>query len=46
MVVGDNAGDVAVIKLTDPEFDLPVGTDGEQHAQEDRLLKFLKKNTQ
>eukprot|EP01001_Neometanema_parovale_P000292 NODE_10319_length_599_cov_33.241597_g10045_i0.p1 GENE.NODE_10319_length_599_cov_33.241597_g10045_i0~~NODE_10319_length_599_cov_33.241597_g10045_i0.p1 ORF type:complete len:133 (+),score=33.59 NODE_10319_length_599_cov_33.241597_g10045_i0:46-444(+) len=45
LVAGDNKGEVTVVKLTGPDF-TPTAAMSDSQAQEERLLKYLKKNTQ
>ena len=46
LCVGDNKGDVTVVKLMGQDFEAPPGEAGTQEAQEEKLMKYLKKNTQ
>eukprot|EP01006_Ploeotia_vitrea_P028956 TRINITY_DN61585_c0_g1_i1.p1 TRINITY_DN61585_c0_g1~~TRINITY_DN61585_c0_g1_i1.p1 ORF type:complete len:854 (+),score=67.85 TRINITY_DN61585_c0_g1_i1:36-2597(+) len=46
MVTGDNKGDVTVIKLKGEQFERPEGPEGQPEQQEEKLLKYLRKNTQ
>eukprot|EP00668_Euglena_longa_P046569 GGOE01062254.1.p1 GENE.GGOE01062254.1~~GGOE01062254.1.p1 ORF type:complete len:833 (-),score=186.25 GGOE01062254.1:284-2734(-) len=46
LLVGDNKGDITVLKLCGPAFHRPAGEAGTPEAQEERLLKYLQRNAQ
>uniref|UniRef100_A0A7S1NDI3 Dynein axonemal intermediate chain 4 n=1 Tax=Eutreptiella gymnastica TaxID=73025 RepID=A0A7S1NDI3_9EUGL len=44
LCVGDNKGDVTVIKLKGQEYNAPAGDQGTPEYQEERLLRYVKKS--